>query len=75
MIRIYNPESLIEAQCLKDMLESHNLVCHITGTDLMGAVGELPATGLLALYIEDQDAGQAKELITEYLSATPVLEP
>ena len=64
----------MEAQCLKDMLESHNLFCHITGTDLMGAVGELPAIGLLALYVDDLDAGLAKELIDEYLNAQPVHE-
>ena len=74
MIRIYNPENLMEAQCLKDMLESHNLFCHITGADLIGGVGELPAIGLLSLYVEDQDAGLAKELISAYLTAKPIAE-
>ena len=74
MIRIYSPDNLLEAQCLKDMLEAYNIFCHITGTHLMGAVGELPAIGLLALYVEDMDAGRAKELIVEYLNAQPVTE-
>lgn len=74
MIRIYSPENLMEAQCLKDMLERHHLFCHITGSDLIGGIGELPAIGLLALYVDDQDAGLAKELIETYLGAQPALE-
>lgn len=44
------------------------------GSYLAGAVGELPASGLLALYVEDYDAGLAKEMIEDYLKASPILE-
>lgn len=71
MIAIYHPVSLIEAQCLKDMLEHHHIFCHIAGADLTGAIGELPAMGLLALQVDDNDAGRAKQLIEEYQSAVP----
>ena len=71
MIAIFHPASLIEAQCLKDLLESHNIFCHIAGADLTGAIGELPAIGLLAIQVEDRDAGLARQLIDEYQSAIP----
>ncbi|WP_422133501.1 DUF2007 domain-containing protein [Endozoicomonas sp. ALD040] len=74
MIKIFSPENLLEAQCLKDVLESHGIACHLGGSYLAGAVGELPATGLLALYVDDYDAGLAKEMIEDYLRASPVLE-
>ncbi len=74
MIKVYSPEHLIEAQCLKDMLETRRIYCHIAGAALAGAIGELPAIGLLGLYVNDDDAGLAKELIDEYLQADPVLE-
>ena len=72
MIRIYEPEDLMEAQCLKDMLQCHNIFCHITGVHLMGAVGELPVSGLLSLYTESEDSSLALELIKQYKNATPV---
>ncbi|MFK0570550.1 putative signal transducing protein [Endozoicomonas sp.] len=73
MIKVYSPANLIEAQCLKDMLKSRRIFCHLAGVDLIGAVGELPAIGLLGLYVNEEDAGLAKQLIDEYLSAEPLL--
>lgn len=74
MIKIYSPENMIEAQCLKDMLYSRHIDCFLSGSYLTGAIGELPAVGLLGLYVEDVLAGLAKELIDEYLGAIPVPE-
>ena len=74
MIKIYNPENLIEAQCLKDMLEHRNIFCHVSGVHLTGAIGELPATDLLGLYVTADDAGLARELIDQYISSEPVLD-
>lgn len=44
---------------------------YFLSSGLIGAMGELPAIGLLALYVDDADAGLAKELIDDYLSAEP----
>ena len=74
MIKIYDPESLMEAQCLKDVLESRKIVCHIGGGYLSGAVGELPAAGLLGLYVNEEDASIARELVEDYLQAMPVFD-
>ncbi|WP_066013789.1 putative signal transducing protein [Endozoicomonas atrinae] len=71
MIKVYSPANLVEAQCLKDLLTSRHIFCHLAGVDLIGAMGELPAIGLLALYVDDADAGLAKELIEDYLNAEP----
>ncbi|AMO56095.1 hypothetical protein GZ77_04570 [Endozoicomonas montiporae] len=72
MIKIYSPENVMEAQCLKDFLEQQRINCFIGGQYLAGAIGELPVTGLLGLYVEEIDAELAKSLICDYLSATPV---
>ena len=63
----------MEAQCLKDFLEGRRIPCFIGGQYLSGAVGELPAVGLLGLYVDDIDAGLARELIRSYLKATPIV--
>ena len=72
MINIYTPENLLEAQCLKDMLMGRHIFCHLGGIDLLGAIGCVPAHGLLGLYVESDDAVLAKQLINEYLSAQPL---
>ncbi|WP_299729252.1 DUF2007 domain-containing protein [uncultured Endozoicomonas sp.] len=74
MIHIYTPVTLIEGQCLKDMLHSKRIHSHLSGVDLTGAMGELPAIGLLGLYVPAEDALLAKQLIDDYLSATPILD-
>lgn len=73
MIKVYSPGNLVEAQCLKDMLLSRHVPCHLAGVDLIGAMGELPALGLLGLYVETEDAGLARQLIEDYLGAVPVI--
>lgn len=72
MQRIYEPENLLEGQLLVDMLASEGVVAHLLGQHLAGAVGELPACGLLALLVEDADAERARELIAGYNAAQPV---
>lgn len=42
MQRIYEPESLLEAQMLAGMLASEGIDVHVVGRDLVGAVYELP---------------------------------
>ncbi len=74
MIPVYKPADMVEAQCLKDMLEHRHIRCHIQGEYLQGGVGELPAGDLLGLFCLPEDAEQARELIQGYLSASPVVE-
>ena len=82
MRRIYDPENLMEAQLLTDMLASEGVVAHLAGRArrlqhqadqlLTGALGELPVQGLLALVVTDEDAERARELIAAYTSAQPL---
>jgi len=72
MQRIYEPENLLEAELLLGMLASEGIVAHVQGRDLVGAVGELPACGLLALVVADEDAERARLLIGAYNAAQPV---
>ncbi len=48
MKRIYEPESLMEAQLLVGMLASEGVEVHLVGRDLVGGVGELPMQGCWA---------------------------
>lgn len=68
---VYRPLDMTEATLLKCMLADHHITCHISGQYLQGAVGDLPAHDLLALWLADEDAQRASQLINDYMSAYP----
>ncbi len=74
MQRIYEPQDLLEAQMLLGMLATEGVDAHLVGSDLLGAMGELPAAGLLGLLVEDHLAQSARQLIAAYNAAQPMPE-
>lgn len=74
MQRIHEPADLMEAQMLISMLRSEGVDVYLQGADLVGGMGELPALGLLSLMVEDEHAQQARELISGYQQATPIVD-
>ncbi|MCY1556288.1 hypothetical protein D9M68_930260 [compost metagenome] len=72
MQRIYEPQDLMEGELLLGMLASEGIDAHLTGRHLVGAVGELPACGLLGVLVDDQQAERAQQLITAYNAAQPL---
>jgi hypothetical protein len=72
MQRIYEPQDLMEGELLQGMLASEGIEAYLTGQHLAGAVGELPACGLLGLMVEDAQAHSAQQLIAEYNAALPL---
>ena len=72
MQRIYEPQDLLEAELLLGMLASEGVEAHLAGRHLLGAVGELPALGLLGLLLEDEEAERARRLIAAYNAAAPL---
>lgn len=72
MQRIYEPADMLEAEMLRGMLAAEGIEAFLSGSHLIGAVGELPAAGLLGLMVADGQAGRARELIAEYNGAEPM---
>lgn len=75
MQRIYAPADLIEAELLGGMLANEGISSHLGGRHLVGGIGELPGMGLLHLWVEDEVAERARELIAAYNSAQPLPGP
>ncbi|GLO48373.1 MULTISPECIES: putative signal transducing protein [Pseudomonas] len=73
MQRIYEPESLLEAEMLAGMLANEGVEAHLVGRDLVGAAGELPLQGLLGLAVADEQAEYARQLIDAYNDAQPLV--
>jgi hypothetical protein len=72
MRRVYEPADLMEAELLVVMLASEGVSAHISGRHLLGAMGELPVSGLLGLQVDDVQAERAQQLITGYNAAQPL---
>ncbi|MHA6492722.1 putative signal transducing protein [Pseudomonas borbori] len=72
MLRVYEPQDLMEGELLVGMLASEGIEAHLTGRHLVGAVGELPACGLLGLMVDNQQAERARHLIAAYNGAQPL---
>lgn len=72
MQRIYEPQDTMEGELLQAMLASEGIEAYLTGQHLAGAVGELPACGLLGLLVDDAQAERAQQLIAAYNAAQPL---
>lgn len=72
MQRIHEPAELGEGELLVAMLASEGVPAHLLGQHLLGAQGELPLGGLLAILVADEDALRARQLIAAYNTAQPL---
>jgi hypothetical protein len=72
MQKVYEPENLMEGELLQGMLASEGVEAHLTGRHLLGGIGELPVFGLLGLSVDNDQAEQARALITAYNAALPM---
>ncbi|GAB2498049.1 putative signal transducing protein [Arenimonas alkanexedens] len=70
MTPVYNAESELDAQLVQDLLLGSGITAHIFGPNVAGAVPEVPATGLIRVVVEDEDADLARALI-KHLETSP----
>lgn len=69
MTPIYHADNAIEAHLVLDLLAVAGFTAHIAGTDLLGAIGELPALGMVRVWVEDARAEEARELVADWANA------
>ena len=63
---VYMPENIIDAHLIKGLLASLGIDSFIRGEHLVGAIGELPAIGLLAVMVADEDLAAARTVIQDW---------
>lgn len=66
MTPVYDAENAIDAQLVCDLLLGDGLDARVLGADLAGGVGELPAGGLVRVWVAPEQAVRARELIDEW---------
>jgi hypothetical protein len=60
---VYHAQSLIDAHLVRDALAQVEIPAFISGEYLTGAVGELPAMGLVAVMVPDSAAEAAEGVV------------
>lgn len=63
---VYNAENLIDANLVRDLLEQAGIKSFVNGEYLSGAMGELPAHGLVTVSVSDPDQEKASAVIQEF---------
>ncbi|HID09621.1 TPA: DUF2007 domain-containing protein [Candidatus Micrarchaeota archaeon] len=64
--RIFEAHDIIEASIVKGLLEQFGFDVEMRGYALQGAIGELPVTGLVTLWIKREDAERARQILKEH---------
>jgi len=71
MRTVYEPANGVEAHLLQDYLKQEGIAAKIHGASLLGAVGELPGSGLVRLVVSDADRERALDAIRRWEMARP----
>lgn len=66
MRTLYEPANAIEAHLLQDALTQEGFAPRVDGGYLQGALGELPAGGLIRLVIPDEEYSDARAFVMEW---------
>lgn len=60
---VYQAENVVDAHLVKGALESAGIPAHVAGEYLTGAIGELPAMGLVAVMVPEGLLPAALEVV------------
>lgn len=68
MISVFRGSDYIEAQLIAGLLRQSGIEVFLQGAFLQGALGDLPATGHLAIFVDESDRAAAERIIKSYES-------
>lgn len=71
MKTLYEAANSLEAHMLAHLLGQEGIEAHIHGEHLQGGVGELPATGLVRLMVDEADYARARTVIERWDAQQP----
>jgi len=75
MRTLYEASSTVEAHMIVDLLKREGLTARIHGEHLQGAIGGLPAAGLVRVVVEDADYEQARAIVVLWDADQPKEAP
>ncbi|WP_019143039.1 DUF2007 domain-containing protein [Noviherbaspirillum massiliense] len=75
MKTLYQASNSIEAHMILHLLKQEGFTGWVEGEYLQGAVGELPATGLVRVVVAEEDYAAAKSLVDRWEATQPAEAP
>ncbi|MCT8125767.1 DUF2007 domain-containing protein [Alishewanella sp. BS5-314] len=66
---IFRANDILEAHIIAGMLNSEGIDTYVGGHYLQGAVGDLAALGFANVFVADEQAEQAEQLLQDYQQA------
>lgn len=70
---VYEASDVLEAHVIQGLLEQHRISSFIEGEHLIGAIGELPASRLVRILVNDDDLTEGASLMRAYDSTNQPL--
>ena len=71
MKSIYQAAPGVDAHMVRALLEQAGIPAQVRGEYLQGALGELPVSGMVAVWVPEADAARARELVLDWERAVP----
>lgn len=71
MKTVYDAANALEAHLLQDLLRQEGIDAHVRGEALQGAVGEIPASGLVRLEVDEAAFDAARAVIQRWEATAP----
>lgn len=75
MRAVYQAENILDAHLVRGALEAHGVRAFVTGEFLTGAAGQLPAAGLVAVLVQDEDFPDAEDVVAGIEAARREADP
>lgn len=69
MKTLIHVQDAIEANLIKNLLADESIQATVLGEYLQGAIGELPASGLIRVVVADHQLEQAQQILADYFTA------
>lgn len=64
---IYKAANMVEAQLVVDELQAGGMEAHVTGSYLSGAIGELPPSDVIGVWLlQEAHSERAREIIDDF---------
>lgn len=75
MITIFEARTGFEAHMIRNLLLQAGITAQVLGEDLTGAMGELPAMGLVRVVVRPDDEAVAHQVVADWEAAAPMTPP
>lgn len=71
MKAVYQGAHGVDAHMIKGVLEGAGIPAQVRGEYLQGALGEIPAGGMVAVWVAEADAARARALVLDWERSVP----